>query len=421
MSLEIIDINGHQVVFGLAWRRLTETMSSEAKEIKTIATAEKAKAAAVFRHKGVFCGLATEPLPGKGTFYSGAVLLANAGLGDNCIIVQALGNGQYAVVGLRDGVPSTGMDFVGDQEVATAKANDFISAMGETGITAWSNCEFFSEGKEFDLQEGVTPTAVPAAKLVRVGADHTVPILVVTLLFVFAAGFMWYQDWSEEQARKARVQKQVDPVAQYMESAKSTLAAELTAPAASTSSTYLAQIGALPALRSGWRVAGAYCQSGQCIINWTQSIGGTNRSFTEGAAGAETLSFKPDGKTIDQVLPVAVPPMAAPLGLENLPSSQAFLVEVGSLFQTGIMAGMQATLGGAEVYGVAPGAQKPPAVTGGFLGRGAWVLSGPYSLVREILGELPVNMTLSSLRFTADQTNPLQLSLQAEGYYYVRK
>lgn len=418
MAQEIVDISGHQVVFGLAWRKLTETMSSEKKEIRIIAASEKAKQSAILHKRGVFCGLALEGLP-KGVVYSGAILLANAGLGDNCIFVYQIEDDLFAVVGLRDGVPVTGMDFVADHATTVAKSSDFIAHSGEVAISAYSNCDFFTDGKQFDL-EALDPASVTAAKLVKVGADWSVPILVVLVIASMTFGWFWYEDYQAEQKRKAQRQNQVDPVAQYLASASAILVSELTQPARTTGETYLGILGNLPATRAGWRVAGAYCQNAQCIISWAQIPGGTNQSFAEGANISE-LTFKPDGKGIEQAHPVVFPAPSQAVTLETLKQAQTFSVEAGSLFQTAALAGVQGAMGGAEIYGLAPGAERPQMVPGGFLGRGAWTLQGPYALIRELLSEMPENMTLNALRFTADQTNPLQLTLQAEGYFYVRK
>jgi hypothetical protein len=418
MSLEIVTINGQKVVFGLAWRRLTETMGSEKKEIRVIAKAENAKMAAVLHKTGIFCGLAQEVLP-KGAVYSGAILLINAGLGDNCIVVQQIDDENYAVVGIRNGVPVTGMDFVADHATAASKTNEFIAHSGEIGITVYSNCDFFDEGKVYDFNT-LDPEHVPSAKLIKVGADWSVPVLIILVLLSTAVGWVFYQDWQAEQAKNAKKKNQVDPVAQYMASASSMLATELVQPVKQTGEIYFDIIGQLAATRAGWRIAGVYCQGGQCVISWSQVPGGTNRSFSEGLDINE-LAFKADGKGIEQSLSVALPAPPQPASLEGLPSTTLFAIETGSLFQKANLAGLQGALGSAEVYGLAPGAQRPPSVPGGFLGRGAWTLQGSYALLREVLSELPGNMTLNALRLTADQTNPLQLTLQAEGYYYVRR
>jgi hypothetical protein len=185
---------------------------------------------------------------------------------------------------------------------------------------------------------------------------------------------------------------------------------------------FLTIISSLQVIQNSWQLKDVNCAHQNCAVTWLRSYGTYEHFVQDTSIDPQSLTFMEDGGVITQTITTDVQPESgdklAELNIESLPSSNHFFMKVGSLFQQYNSVGINTQIRPRAIFGIVPGAPTPPAIPGGFVQQGTWLLSGDYVFATEVVSQIPNNMTLEGFSVTLETEGSLKFKL--EGNYYVR-
>lgn len=222
MSKKIVKINGMPVVVGLEWEPLDSEVS-ERKAIRDIMSKNKGVKSGVLVRSADIAVLGLLPKEDKKTSApSAAALVAYANqdvvntatgqsssIEDNqWIVVERLGEDQYWIVEVKDGVPLPGSDTVGSLErIRTYLSDDMMDGTSFKVFTTDEDVQNLVSAsativpKSFaDVVAGVKPSR--AGLKTMSGVDPTIVIVIIAFLVIVGGYFAWD---SYQTKRKAEI------------------------------------------------------------------------------------------------------------------------------------------------------------------------------------------------------------------------
>ncbi len=419
---EIIEFNDNYLVFNLNWRELAG-FGSEKKEIQEYAREINAVSYVRYQKKTTFCGFLNSQIPkGIKAVYSAAIVVAEkCGSGD-AVLISNLGDGQYSLIAIRDGLPVPGLDIIGNGIDVSDVAREFISEGGERGITLFGDAsEFFPDTSEFSFEDIALDPKDKIGLMSPIKADLGRWFLIGVLVLTIVGGYIGYGKWQQAQHRKMLQAQKIDPVKQYIQNTNRLLEKDLTAAPIFILNEYLKNLGRVPLIKATWMFQKGECLGDNCVLTWKRGVG-TFDDFLRsiGVKKMAELEYAPDGSWIHQTIPITPPgPLAHGIHYTDLPTAAVFKTHMGSIFQEFTGVKIRAEIHKHTAFGQVPGTAIPPNVPGGSVEKGTWLLSGNYGLFASVLTELEPNMSTGLLQVELSRNNRLTFTL--EGNYYVRK
>jgi hypothetical protein len=419
---QIVEINKQHFAFNLTWRELAG-FESEKKEVHKYAKEINAVQHVILKGKTTLCGFLNAGSPKNvKVLYSAAAVFAVQCSSPDAVLITNLGQGQYSLIALRDGVPVPGLDIIDDGINVSDVAKEFISESGERGISLFGDAsEFFNNAEQFSFENCNCDSRTKKIVITPIGTNKSDVIIMVALIVVVVGGYVAYEKWHSSRKGKVPAVETVDPVQQYIDNVRQLLATgggNVTV----LGNSFLKLTDSLPLIQNSWQLANVNCAHQNCAMTWKRVYGTYEEFVQDTNIDPQILTFKEDGSLITQTVSSVIPgkPEENPAGLnlESLPSFNHFLLTVGSLFQTYSAVDINTQIRQGEIFGTVVDANLPSSIPGGFVKKGTWLLSGDYVYAAEVVNQIPNYMTLEGFSVDLDQDGLLKFKL--EGNYYVR-
>ncbi|NIF40157.1 type 4b pilus protein PilO2 [Burkholderia sp. Tr-862] len=416
MSVRLVAVDGHHVVFGLDWVPLTGE-TSEKKEVQALVS--DMDAAFEVRYSNdqaiMFGFLADSEVPeslpkaARSKMLSASVLLATfPQVTPNAIWIEIEGQTARMAV-LKDGLPMSSGDFCGDIGDAEERIRQIEADSGGVTFTFFGNYEaVYSSTIPITLHELVSEGGVVAATLKKASKGVNVKQIAVLAALVGVGIYLALPNFQTKPHKTAA--KQEDPNVTYQR----TIAGKLASAGTPITAAAPALLGSwqIDPFQGGWVLSKISCQVAACIYTWT--IQGGNFETLVAALGPHDYDLSLDGKTASYTVPNA-PVKAAYLDRSTFSTFSQFKLRVGSLAQDLALAGVTLTLDQPTVFGADP--QWNAAALHDVVRAGSVTGAGPAALLKETIARLPDSMSIDEIDVSTGGADP---KFTFQGKYYVK-
>ncbi|KND62312.1 hypothetical protein BVER_01775c [Candidatus Burkholderia verschuerenii] len=416
MSVRLVAVDGHHVVFGLDWVPLTGE-SSEKKEVQALVS--DMDAAFEVRHsndQGIMYGFLTDsempenlPKAAKSKLLSASVLLATfPQVTPNAIWIEIDGQTARMAV-LKDGLPMPSGDFCGDIGEAEERIRQIEADSGGVTFTFFGNYEaVYGSTIPITLEELVREGGVAAGTLKKASKGVNLKQIALLIALVALGAYLVLPNFQTKPHKTAA--KQEDPNVTYQR----TIAEKLAAAGAPITAAAPALLGTwhIDPLQGGWFLSKISCQLSACIYTWT--IQGGNFESLVAALGPHDYDLSLDGKTASYTVPNA-PLKAAYLNRTTFPTFPQFKLREGSLAQDLALAGVTLTFDQPTVFGADP--KWSVAALHDVVRAGSVTGAGPAALLKDTIARLPDSMSIDEIDVNTTGLDP---KFTFQGKYYVK-
>ncbi|HDR9034171.1 TPA: type 4b pilus protein PilO2 [Burkholderia vietnamiensis] len=416
MSVRLVAVDGHHVVFGLDWVPLTGE-TSEKKEVQALVSdMDAAFEVRYSNEQAIMLGFLAEsevpeslPKAAKSKLLSASVLLATfPQVTPNAIWIEI--DGQMARMAvLKDGLPMSSGDFCGDIGDAEERIRQIEADSGGVTFTFFGNYEaVYSSTIPITLQELVSEGGVAAATLKKASKGVNFKQIALLAALVGVGIYLALPNFQVKPHKSAP--KQEDPNVVYQR----TIAEKLASAGTPITAAAPALLGSwqIDPVQGGWFLSRISCQVSACTYTWT--IQGGNFESLAAALGPHDYDFSLDGKTASYTVPNA-PVKAAYLDRSTFSTFPQFKLRVGTLAQDLALAGVTLTFDQPTVFGAEP--QWNAAALHDVVRAGSVTGAGPAALLKETIARLPDSMTIDEIDVSTGSFDP---KFTFQGKYYVK-
>ena len=416
MSVKLVEIDGHHVVFGLDWVPLTGE-TTEKKEVRTlVADMDAAFEVRYANDHAIMYGFFAEsevpedlPKAAKTKLLSPSVLLATfPQITANAIWIEVDGqNARLAV--LKDGLPMPSGDFFGDIGDAEERIRQIEADSGGVSFRYFGNFDaVYSSTIPITLEDLVREGGVAAATLKK--ASRGVEPKQIALLAVLVVIGMYLALPSFHSKPVKKTQKQEDPNVVYQR----TIGEKLSAAGMPITVAAPALFGNwnIETLQGGWSLSKVTCQISECVYTWTVQ-GGNFLSLVD-ALGKQNYELSLDGKTASYS--VANQSLrSANLDRTRFMNFGQFKLIEGSLAQDLALVGVTLAFDQPTVFGADP--KLNAAALHDVVRSGSITGTGRAALLKDTVARMNDSIVIDQIEVT---TNGLDPKFSFQGKYYVK-
>lgn len=341
MNPKIVKLKDTSVVIGLEWE-LLEGASERRAQRDILKKNPGVKAGVLVRSADIAVIGLMAPGQKKPSVPSGAALLAlanqdaqarvtgqSSSIEDNqWIVIERLGEDEFWVVDIKDGVPLPGADFVGSYDKVRTYLDDMLEGAGFKVFTSDPAIQELVDQKAMVVPSGAAEIIAELEKPARgnlktvSGVDPVIILVIVGFLAIVGGFFAWdyFKKMSQQRAAQQQAAARASEDARrlaaekagYVESIEkavlealdqgvNTVNASLQTPSpGQVVDAWLGMVEALPMDHSGWTLERADCaletpEKPLCTVNLKRSAEGINRilleDFPEAIISGDTATY----------------------------------------------------------------------------------------------------------------------------------
>lgn len=311
----IVTFNGKQFVSGLFWQQLSSPHGFM-KEARAIGQKNGWDVVAIRRGLRIQAGFVSKKIGAIKGMYSLAATLAGQ-LGPFWLGAFDLGDGRYAIVGVKDSAIIPGFDLICDRDQALEKLHEGASLMSFPDESIYAPSDFSFSAYERKLEDLLAAKRLKAEyklKQLKFGLttkELTQYSLCAVLIAVIGFSLLQYQAYEQRKARELQIReaarraaelKRLNENTKKQQTAKALDHPWAKAPSASEfTQGCIGVINATPLSVGGWTFASATCDmNGVEVVYKRNTPGTTVTMFLEEAQGQfeGVPQFKDESKTV---------------------------------------------------------------------------------------------------------------------------
>lgn len=353
-----------------------------------------------------------------------AVLVRAAVSEDTYLTLIELGKGQLWVFAVADGMPVNRMDRVADAIDLMGHVRDFLTSLPDPSKAPiyTDKPELFDplpyglDVRPFSLEilgHSIKKRDFSKASFERHSSIPVAGILAVALFASLAGGYVYYQDKSDDDARRREAQAHRREIAKRNAQLANQVgtAINAAAPARDAVPAYVDALRDVPTLVSGWRLSELECEGSRCTLTYKAQAFATWGGYLKVKPAAwPAPSLDGDVQKVVQSISVHLPPIA-PRVAKTLTPREKVQLELGNLAQISRPLGLTVTLQGGweRVAAKAAGIddQWVPVKTG-------FSASGAAVLLKDLAMRLPADAGVRSVSFKLGEK--ITFELKGEAY-----
>ncbi|NMV39895.1 type 4b pilus protein PilO2 [Ralstonia insidiosa] len=278
--------------------------------------------------------------------FAAAVAVRSAISDETFLAMIEIGEGQWWLFGIKDGMPANKMDRVGEASELMGLVRDFLTSLSDPEQVPiytdkpelFAGLPYTLDVRPFSLEilsHSVKKKAFDKAAFSRHSSVPFGAIAVCVLLAAGVGGYFWYDHEAEVAARRdAEVNRQKDIAKRKVELATAvSTAINAGRPAQVVVPVYLDALKKVPTLIKGWRLSDVLCQEQGCALSYEAQAFATWKGYLEGKpAEWPAPLLGGDIKRVEQMIPVQLPTMPIRVATA-LPSRDKAMFDMGNLAQ----------------------------------------------------------------------------------------
>ncbi|PMS14657.1 hypothetical protein C0Z18_30895 [Trinickia dabaoshanensis] len=353
-----------------------------------------------------------------------AVLVRAAVSEDTYLTLVDIGDGRLWAFAVSDGMPVNRMDRVADATDLMGQVRDFLTSLPDPSKAPiytdkpelFETLPYGLDIRPFSLEilrHSIRKRDFSKATFSRHSSIPVAGIIATALLASLTAGYVYYQDQAEGEARRHESQARRREIAKRKAALMNQVRAAINAaaPARVAVPAYMDTLRDVPASVSGWRLAAVECEASSCTLTYKAAAFATWNGYLKAKpAGWPAPSFDGDIQRVDQSVPVHLPSLS-PRAASALAPRENVRLKLGNLAQISRPLGLTVTL----QSGWEPVAPKTAGVDDQWVplktGFGA---TGAAVLLRDLAMRLPDDAGVRSVSFKLD--DKITFDLKGEAY-----